>query len=336
MKYHQLHLFLITSTIILNGCGGKNSNKENFPSSIPNYIIFASNRPRNEGNYDPQDYDIYLYDLRIKSLVPLPEVNSNQIEFGPSITADGKLIVFSVGPLYAGANSDIRLYDRERKRFIDLPNLNSPYGEAAPSISLDGRYIAFSSDRQNPGTHDIDVYLYDRQLQSLLLLPGLNAPKYINGNITYFFDGAPNISASARYIVFCSDRLSIGNEDIFLYDRQKQSLVPLPGLNSPASDCFPSISADGRFIVFDSNRSGNSDIYLYDRQSNSLVPLPGLNTEHNEAFPSISPDGRFIAFVSDRPGVGSDDIYLYDRQTLSLVPLPGINSPYFDVVPVIR
>jgi Tol biopolymer transport system component len=63
------------------------------------------------------------------------------------------------------------------------------------------------------------------------------------------------------------------------------SEVALPGLNlAPNLGTYnvdPSISGNGRYIAFSSNRSrgaGGDDIYLYDSTTRSLIALPHLNS----------------------------------------------------------
>jgi Tol biopolymer transport system component len=67
-------------------------------------------------------------------------------------------------------------------------------------------------------------------------------------------------------------------------------MIPLPGLNSVAHEQSPSLSADGRFIAFVSERTageGERDVFLYDRQSSKLLPTPGLNGKHEDIDPSV-------------------------------------------------
>jgi len=58
-------------------------------------------------------------------------------------------------------------------------------------------------------------------------------------------------------------------------------MVGLPSINSADDDDRdPSISRDGRYICFHSDRGrdeGDYDVYMYDRTTDSFVALPGLN-----------------------------------------------------------
>src|SRR5262249_47723946 len=67
-----------------------------------------------------------------------------------------------------------------------------------------------------------------------------------------------------------------------------------------------SVSKDGEWIAFDSNRGGNQDIYRVRRSGGTPEQL----THHpsDDFLPSWSPDGKFIAFYSFRNG--SRDLYV--------------------------
>jgi TolB protein len=60
------------------------------------------------------------------------------------------------------------------------------------------------------------------------------------------------------------------------------------------------ISADGAWLVFDSNRAGNQDIYKMRTDGGDPIRL----TDHpsDDFYPSWSPDGTFVAFHSFRNG----------------------------------
>ena len=72
------------------------------------------------------------------------------------------------------------------------------------------------------------------------------------------------------------------------------------GLNLP--DDHPSISPDGKFVAFTSNRDDRNNWEIYVMEINGANPRrltnnPGLDTE-----PVWSPDGKRIAFSSERNG----------------------------------
>lgn len=73
------------------------------------------------------------------------------------------------------------------------------------------------------------------------------------------------------------------------------------------SDAFieqqPSVSTDGRYIVFQSNRSGSKNIWRIDADGQNPKQLTDGNfTDEN---PVVSPDGQFVFFTSTRSGTAT-------------------------------
>ncbi|MEL7083680.1 MAG: biopolymer transporter [Cyanobacteria bacterium P01_A01_bin.3] len=105
---------------------------------------------------------------------------------------------------------------------------------------------------------------------------------------------------------------------LVLYGCGGQRPLPAPsaltGVRTAFDEYDPNLSANGRYLVFTSNRDNSHNVYLYDLQSRRLINLPGLNSEQFTAVqPAVSNNGRFIVFVSNR--LGKSEIFLYDRET---------------------
>jgi Tol biopolymer transport system component len=103
-----------------------------------------------------------------------------------------------------------------------------------------------------------------------------------------------NPQISAQYIAFISDRN--GSQDVYVFDAKLRRLIDLPGLNSLEEIASsPSISEDGRYLVFAVNKQGKSGIFLYDRttqQKRNLTP----NIQSEVRNPMISANGERITF----------------------------------------
>src|SRR5262249_41189131 len=207
---------------------------------------------------------------------------------------------------------------------------NVASAEGHPSLSLDGRFCAFTFELENNTGR---IYFWDRKEQKLVDHSVLNSSP--NAQI------GPSLSADGNLIAFSAwARPGAGGQGwhVFLYDRKANNTVELPGLNSPTfEDRLPTLSGDGRWLAFASNRKGGqglTDIYLYDRKEGKLIDLPRLNSRHMDAEPSLSADGNLIAFASDRPGgKGGRDIYLFDRAADKFLPLPGLNTAAHEYSP---
>ncbi|MEG3984686.1 putative Ig domain-containing protein, partial [Microcoleus sp. T3B2] len=150
-----------------------------------------------------------------------------------------------------------------------------------PSISPDGRYVVFRSFASNLVTGDTnnngDIFLRDTLTNTTTRLSLDSAAAQGNNG-----SGNPSISADGRYVVFSSDASNLvtgdtnNRADIFLRDTQTNTTTRL-SLDSAAAegnrDSFnPSISANGRYVVFESDSNlvtgdtnSSRDIFLRDR-----------------------------------------------------------------------
>ena len=65
-------------------------------------------------------------------------------------------------------------------------------------------------------------------------------------------------------------------------------------------DQQPSVSSDGRYVVFQSNRAGARNIWRIDADGSNPKQL--TEGSYDDASPVCSPDGRFVVFMSVRSG----------------------------------
>src|SRR5207247_2620109 len=130
-----------------------------------------------------------------------------------------------------------------------------------PSVSADGRYVAFESYATNlvPGDSNgvSDVFVRDT-------LTGMTACVSVNSSgVPGNGDSQrPVLSADGRYVVFMSLASNLvandtnGTWDIFVRNLQSSSTtrasVDSGGTQGNGSSTFASISADGRFVAFES------------------------------------------------------------------------------------
>jgi TolB protein len=81
--------------------------------------------------------------------------------------------------------------------------------------------------------------------------------------------------------------------------------------HDPASDGLPRWAADGRSVVFASNRSGNWQLWRVPAGGGPPVRLQ--TNDHTEWQADESPDGRFLAFLSNRDG--RECLWILDQST---------------------
>ena len=106
--------------------------------------------------------------------------------------------------------------------------------------------------------------------------------------------------------------------------------VASDGAQGNSDSYYPSISADGRYVAFQSDASnlvsgdtnGSPDVFVHDRQSGQTkrVSVASDGTQGSGSYPSISADGRYVAFMSAASNLVSgdtccSDIFVHDRQS---------------------
>jgi Tol biopolymer transport system component len=291
----------------------------------------------------------------------------------PAISADGRYVAFvSEAKLVADdtvggdENSDIYIHDRQLGQTSRV-SVDSTGGQIdgwawRPTISADGRYVAFQSDSDDldggqANSHD-DVFVHDRQTGETRLVSA-DAAGHPGNHASW----AASLSANGRYVAFasnasnlvggdtqtCEDEYygTISCPDIFVRDLQtgQTSRVSLSstGEQGNAESYEPEISADGRYVVFQSAASnlvpgdtnGAVDVFVRDRQTGETTRISlssaGAQGNGDSEDPVISADGRYVAFGSyARNLVSGDtqtcqdasnseyncpDIFVHDRQT---------------------
>lgn len=89
------------------------------------------------------------------------------------------------------------------------------------------------------------------------------------------------------------------------------------GVNSAASEYFPSLTIDEKELVFTRRVNGINEDFFYSKKKygewDIAQPMAGdINTEQNEGAQNISQDGQWLVFTgcNRRDGFGSCDIYI--------------------------
>jgi len=268
---------------------------------------------------------------------------ANGLSSNPSISADGRFVVFSSfasNLVSDDVNSWSDVFVRDRllgttERLSEATDgtpgdLNS----FNPAVSADGAHVVFFSDAANlvPGDaiFTTDVFVVDRTSHTTELVSvtanGM-PPDDPYGSGPFF---APAISADGRFIAFNHPATNIvaadtnGVSDIFVRDRllgtTERVSVGLGDAEANGASVAPSISADGRFIAFESEASnlvvgdtnGVSDIFVVDRSTGITIRASvAYNGDQSNAFsfhPGLSADGRRLVFHST-----ASNLVRYDR-----------------------
>jgi putative cell wall-binding protein len=229
------------------------------------------------------------------------------------VSGDGRFVAFS---------EDINAFVRDRQAGRTEPVYRGgwpTYGIEAQDISSDGRFVALRTfghrdDDWDEGERDgqrSDILVYDRSTSRLELVSVASSGGAADGH-----SRAASISGDGRYVAFISEAKNLVVRDlwpgahVFVRDRETRTTQLVSGGGQPVPDTGVSISADGRFVVFQAPGS----VLLRDlrRGVTELVAS-------RAAVGSISDDGRYVTFfewVSDSDGHATQfGPFVWDRST---------------------
>jgi Tol biopolymer transport system component len=341
-------------SVASDGMQGNSSSVEPTLSADGRYVAFASNAPLVTGDTNDVS-DVFVHDRATGAIARVSVTSSGAQADGmssvPAITPDGRYVAFesqslNLAPGGTFGNTRVFIHDRVTGQTTVV---STGIGGAAPTadsrraqVSADGRFIAYDSGASNLVAGDVngarDVFVFDRTIAATILVSTAADGSQANGS-----SSLSRISADGRYIAFQSDASTLvpgdtnGRTDVFVHDRQTGETwrvsVASDGTEGNGSSSQPSLSADGRYIAFQSNAStlvpgdtnGGTDVFVHDRQTGETrrVSVASDGTEGNGSSiqSSLSADGRYIAFSSGAnalvPGDtnGALDVFVYDRQT---------------------
>lgn len=284
----------------------------------------------------------------------------------PSISRDGRFVAFRslasnlLGPgVDTNGKGDIFVRNLDKggtvRVSVSSSGAQSNGHSKRPSISADGRYVAFQSMAWNlvPGDTNQreDIFVHDLWTETTTRVSVTSAGAQSN-----HYSFLPDISEDGRFVAFGSwatnlvpgdtngDAVIEQGSDVFVHDRKSKtttrvSLTNTGGQAWGGASGGPSISADGRYVVFLSSATNllgpggdtnsASDVFVRDLQAATTkrVSVGSGGTQANDhSFndpDAISADGRYVVFQSDADnlaGAGADtngetDVFVHDHLT---------------------
>jgi Tol biopolymer transport system component len=256
----------------------------------------------------------------------------------PVWSADGRYLAFrsSGGAVPNGAVGQVFFRELTQDTNILVSRTLNPLvltgGSKAswsPLVSADGARVLFLSAASDLVTNTVsgtNLFLWDAASGNKTLVSisptggGLNRVSQ------------PALSANGRSATF------LNQTNLYLCDLTQSSLSLVVSNAAVAS-----LSADGRFIAFESAEALASndtnrlaDVYVFDRNSNTValasVNLDGTTSGHGRSTsPILSPDGRYVVFTSQAADLvandtnGFTDVFLRDL-TAGTTLLLSVNS----------
>ena len=198
--------------------------------------------------------------------------------------------------------------------------INTPDDEYFPTLTADGETLLFTRNESG--------FMGDENFYRSKKVAGVwQKAEPLEGVNTSDNEGAESISPDGTWLVFTAcNRSGDGSQgSCDLYWSQEKAngwTKPAPfsnTINSSAWDSQPSISADGKSIIFSSRRpggKGKEDLWITRRNPNGKWTKPinlgmPVNTGGVEQTPFFHPDGQTLYFCSDSlPGMGGQDLYM--------------------------
>jgi outer membrane protein OmpA-like peptidoglycan-associated protein len=204
--------------------------------------------------------------------------------------------------------------------------INTYDDEYWPSTTVDGKTLMFTRQVVNGynqfGMSNSQEDFYISSHSDSGWTKAINAGEPLN---TKSNEGAQTLSSNGNYMYFtaCERSGGLGSCDIYFsaYANGRWSIPYNLGspVNTKSWESTPSISSDGNFLIFSSNRPGGfggKDLWfsIMSKKGKWSEPVnmgKNINTDGDEMSPFIHFDGRTLYFASDgRPGMGGFDIYL--------------------------
>ena len=338
--------------------GGQGNGRSFFPaiSADGRFAAFYSDASNLVAGDTNGVRDVFVYDRQTgetaRVSINTAGVEANGDSFAPAISADGRFLTFSSAASNLVADDmngvdDVFVRDREENRTTRVSfapgGAEANGGSYSPTISADGHRVAFLSDATNLVLGDTnsvrDVFVVDPQ-GATTTRASVNSAGDVQANVDSV---TPVISGDGRFVAFTSfsdnlvpDDLN-ESSDVFVRDLQANTTTRVSeyqgGFEADFDNLRPSISADGRFVAFDSDAANLAwgdtndtfDVFVKDRQTGILTRVSvndaGEEGSGDSVRPAISADGRVVGFSSEVANLvpgdtnGSTDIFVHDRRS---------------------
>ena len=262
-------------------------------------------------------------------------INSKYDEYLPTITSDGKKLVYT--RKIKDTNEDVYLSHKKNENWVKGKaygnDLNTDENEGMARFEMHGKAFYFSGCMREDTEGGCDIYkatLVDEEIVEVSRLDGqLNSEEW---------DSQPSISCDGTQMFFASTRRGgIGGGDIYL-----SSLLPNGDwgvatnlgsvINTEGDEEAPFIANDGKTLYFTSTGhagQGDGDLFVskfingqWTAPSNLGFPI---NSPGKEIGMYVQGNGKTAYFASEREGgTGGLDIYTFELPE-EMRPMPMVH-----------
>lgn len=276
--------------------------------------------------------------IRILNLGPI--INHSGLDYGPTISADGKTLYFVSNRKGSRITRDgdfsHDFWSAKKAHNLDTifstpvnidtidAGVNTILNEGVASIAADRQTLYFTGCNRADGLGDCDIYVTEIQGDHW------GTPRNLGRNVnSEYWDSQPSISPSGDRLYFTSNRPSPtnpdgeGQDDMDIwysdYDEDlaewKKAVNLGPDVNTSKQEVSPFIAPDGNTLFFASNghtpnmggldfyrtsRSDQKDREGRDRWSKPRQLPAPINTKEDEQFITLPASGDVLYFSSRR------------------------------------
>ncbi len=311
------------------------------------YVAFTSSATNLVGGDTNGATDVFIRDRQLGQTHMVSLTSNGGLASGasstPSMSADGRYVAFvsaavNVVPGDTNGAADVFIRDRElgTTSLLSRPSEGVSNAASFPGvISADGRHVAFVSAASNLVAGDTnatdDIFVRDLDTAVLERISVATDHSQSNG-ISHLGD----ISADGRFVVFRSDASNLvpgdtngigglfAGTDVFVRDRvgerTERASIRSDGEQASAGVSLnPTISDDGRYVVFESevtdlvngDTNDSVDVFVYDRLMSQIerasINSAGAQGNSHSSSATSSSDGRHVSFSSEAADMVAGD-----------------------------
>ena len=249
-------------------------------------------------------------------------VNSDALEYYPSLTIDGKKLIFTRRLSGDEDFYECDLVDGKWGKAKPLGGrVNTNLNEGAQNISQDGSWIVFTGCNYPEGQGSCDLYISFKTKNSWS--EAENIGPIVN---TDFWESSPSLSPDKRDLYFSSNQSgTYGGKDIWVSHRsvtgkwsRPENLGPT--INTKGDESCSFMYADNQTLFFNSDGHpgyGQTDLFFSKKITDSTWSEPEnlgypINTIDEEGSLIVAADGKTAYYASDGSDTrGGLDLYSF-------------------------
>lgn len=243
-------------------------------------------------------------------------------QLSDNLADNNKLFKKQVTQLKEYCQNAIMLAQNEVKLIIEnIFELNSKHSDKNPLVLKDGKEIIFTSRRETGQRGKKGSSNDDNIFSSKFIKDRWSPPVSLGNSVNTLNDeSACWASIDGNYLIIT--RREKNKSNLFYTERKGSDIWSIPvkfpaPINSKSNETFGSLSPDGKFIFFSSDRRGGIgelDIYVAEKTGKNTWSEPvnlgtKINTKQNETSPIMHENGVLFFCSQGHTTMGGFDVF---------------------------